>query len=231
MEKKKRIWEIDFLRGIAFLCMVYDHVMYDLNAIFGVRIHTIDLIGDFSAVLFMILCGISTTLSRNCLKRGALVFGAAMLLTAVTATVDTLFNMRLIIVFGILHLLGIAMILSFFVKKLPNILILILSVGIYLLKFPFDNIRDIGNTFFAFGIHDPTFYSSDYYPLIPFLSFVFIGIVIGKVLYSNKESIFPFEIGANPLSFIGKHSLLLYLIHQPIVLVIVFLVLKLMNLI
>ena len=150
MEKKKRIWEIDFLRGIAFLCMVYDHVMYDLNAIFGVRVHTIDLIGDFSAVLFMILCGISTTLSRNCLKRGALVFGAAMLLTAVTATVAALFNMRLIIVFGILHLLGIAMILSFFVKKLPNILIIILTVGIYLLKFPFDNIRDIGNTFIAF---------------------------------------------------------------------------------
>ena len=229
METKNRIWEIDFLRGIAFICMVYDHVMYDLNSIFGVRVHTIDLIGDFSAVLFMILCGISTTLSRNCFKRGALVFGAAMLLTAVTATIDALFNMRLIIVFGILHLLGIAMMLSYIIKKLPNILIAIISVAIYLLSVPFGKIRDIANIFFAFGIHDPTFYSSDYYPLIPFLSFIFIGIVIGKILYKDKTSLFPFSIGKNPLSFIGKHSLILYLIHQPIVLVITFLIIKIFN--
>ncbi len=229
METKNRIWEIDFLRGIAFICMVYDHVMYDLNSIFGVRVHTIDLIGDFSAVLFMILCGISTTLSRNCFKRGALVFGAAMLLTAVTATIDALFNMRLIIVFGILHLLGIAMMLSYIIKKLPNILIAIISVAIYLLSVPFGKIRDMGNIFFAFGIHDPTFYSSDYYPLIPFLSFIFIGIVIGKILYKDKTSLFPFSIGKNPLSFIGKHSLILYLIHQPIVLVITFLIIKIFN--
>lgn len=229
METKNRIWEIDFLRGIAFICMVYDHVMYDLNSIFGVRIHTIDIIGDFSAVLFMILCGISTTLSRNCLKRGALVFGAAMLLTAVTWTVDTLFNMRLIIVFGILHLLGIAMILSYFVKKLPNVLIIIISTVIYLLSIPFDKIKNIGNALFVFGIHDYTFYSSDYYPLVPFLAFVFIGIVIGKLLYKDKTSLFPFNIGKNPLSFIGKHSLILYLIHQPIVLAITFLIIKIIG--
>ncbi|MBE6896349.1 MAG: DUF1624 domain-containing protein [Ruminococcaceae bacterium] len=231
MEKKDRIWEIDFLRGIAFICMVYDHVMYDLNSIFGVRVHTIDLIGDFSAVLFMILCGISTTLSRNSLKRGMLVFGAAILLTVVTGAVDALFNTRLIIVFGILHLLGIAMILSYFIKKLPNVFIAIISVIIYILSIPFKQINDMGNYLFAFGIHDITFYSSDYYPLIPFLAFVFVGIIIGKLLYKDKTSLFPFSIGKNPLSFIGKHSLILYLIHQPIVLAITFLILKIMSVI
>ena len=226
METRNRIWEIDFLRGIAFLCMVYDHVLYDLNYIFGVRVHTIDIIGDFSAILFMILCGISTTLSRNCLKRGALVFGAAMLLTSVTYTTDLLFKTRLLIAFGILHLLGIAMMLSYVVKKLPNIVIAILSGAVYLLSIPFKQIKDMGNLFFAFGIYDRTFYSSDYYPLIPFLAFVFIGIIIGKLLYKDKKSVFPFSIGKNPLSFIGKHSLILYLTHQPIVLVIVFLIIK-----
>lgn len=230
MEEKNRIWEIDLLRGIAFICMVYDHIMFDLNEIFGLNIHTIDVIGDFSAIMFMILCGISTTLSRNSIKRGIKVFCVAMGLTAVTATVDILFKTKLIIVFGILHLLGIAMILSYFVKKLPNILIPIISAIIYLISIPLRRIKYLGNILFMFGIHDNTFYSSDYYPLVPFLAFVFIGVFIGKVLYDEKKSLFSFNIKDNPISFIGKHSLLLYVVHQPVVLAILFATIKISEL-
>lgn len=226
METQKRIWEIDFLRGVAFICMVYDHVVYDLNYIFGIKTPQIDFIGDFSAILFMLLCGVSTTLSKNSLKRGAIVFGAALLLSAVTLTVDLLLNTRLIIVFGILHMLGIAMMLAYFIKKLPNAVIAIISAAIFALSFVFRNIRNAGNIFFAFGIHDNSFYSSDYYPLIPYLAVVFIGIIIGKIVYAKKKSIFPFSIGNNPVSFIGKHSLIIYLIHQPVVISILFLILK-----
>ena len=229
MDKQNRIWEIDFLRGIAFICMVYDHIMFDLNYIFGVKTVQLDFIGDFSAILFMLLCGISTTLSKNCLKRGAIVFGAAMLLTAITFTVDTVFNTRLIIVFGILHMLGIAMMLSYFVKKLPNILIALISAVIIAMYIPFKNIRNMGNYLFAFGIHDATFFSSDYYPLIPYLAVVFIGIIIGKLIYSDRKSIFPFALGKNPVSFIGQHSLILYLTHQPVVLAILFAILKIVG--
>ncbi|MBQ6052500.1 MAG: DUF1624 domain-containing protein [Clostridia bacterium] len=226
MKKNNRIWEIDFLRGIAFICMVYDHVVFDLNYIFGVNTIQLDFIGDFSAIIFMLLCGISTTLSKNCLKRGALVFGAAMLLTAVTFAVDMIFDTRLIIVFGILHMLGIAMMLSYLVKKMPNILIAAVSAVLFALYIPFKNIRNMGNLLFAFGIHDAKFYSSDYYPLIPYLGVVFIGIIMGKLLYSDRKSIFSFSLGNNPVSFIGQHSLILYLTHQPIVIAILFIILK-----
>ena len=226
MELKNRIWELDFLRGIAFICMVYDHVIYDLNYIFGIKTIQLDFIGDFSAILFMLICGISTTLSRNPLKRGAIVFCAGMMLTGITFLIDSLFNTRLIIVFGILHMLGIAIMVSFVVKKLPNSIIVLISVCIFVLSYYFRKIRNIGNIMFPLGIHDANFYSSDYYPIFPYLAVVFIGIIIGKLFYSSKQSIFPFSIFKNPISFIGKHSLILYLTHQPIVILILFIILK-----
>lgn len=226
METKKRIWEIDFLRGIAFLCMIYDHIIFDLNYIFGIKTIQLDFIGDFSAILFMILCGISTTFSRNSVKRGLIVFSTAMLLTAVTFSVDLLLNTKLIIVFGILHMLGIAMIISYFVKKMPNFLILVMAAVTYLLAIPLGQIKSLGNWLFAFGIHDNSFFSSDYYPIIPYISFVFIGIIIGKTIYKNKTSIFKIEIARNPISFLGRHSLFIYVIHQPVVLIILYIILK-----
>jgi len=230
MEKKNRIWEIDFLRGIAFLCMVYDHVIFDLNSIFGIRTNILwgydNLIGDFSALLFMILCGISTAFSKNCIKRGLTVFGFALGLSLVTFLIDLVANNNLFIKFGILHMLGIAMILSYLIRKLPNWLILIISAVIYALSIPFVHIKTIGNFLFAFGIHDSTFCSGDYYPLVPYLAFVFVGVALGKILYKEKKSLFKFSIPDNPISFIGRHSLLLYLTHQPIVIAILFIIIR-----
>ena len=120
---KSRIWEIDFLRGIAFLCMVYDHTIFDLNYIFGIETNFLwgydSIIGDFSAIVFITLCGVSSNFSKNNIKRGLIVFASALALTTVTALADRLFNTNLIIIFGILHFLGIAMIISHFAKKLP----------------------------------------------------------------------------------------------------------------
>ena len=231
---KNRIWEIDFLRGIAFLCMVYDHAVYDLNYIFGIRTNFFwgydDLIGDFSAITFMILCGISANFSKNNLKRGLIVFASALVLTAGTALADGLFNTRLIIVFGILHFLGIAMIISNFAKKLPIWLTAILSVGSWLLGEYFLTVRLNTNMLCMFGLYSRNFYSSDYYPLFPYLAFVLIGIILGKLLYKEKKSLFPFSIGKNPISFFGKNSFILYFIHQPIVFAVLFIIIKIFNL-
>ena len=231
MKNTNRIWEIDFLRGIAFLCMVYDHVIFDLNYIFNIRTNLFwgydYLIGDFSAVLFMILCGISTNLSHSSIKRGLTVCGSALLISLVTYLIDVFTSAGLFIKFGILHLLGIAMILSHFVKKLPNIVIIAISAVVYFIGKYFAQIKTLGNALFFLGIHDNTFASADYYPLFPFLAFVFIGIVIGKLVYKQKQSIFPFTIPSNPISFIGKHSLILYLTHQPVVFALLFVLVKL----
>ena len=233
-QKKNRIWEIDFLRGIAFICMVYDHAVYDLNYMFGVRTNFFwgydDIIGDFSAITFMILCGISANFSKSNLKRGLIVFASALLLTAGTALADGLLKTRLIIVFGILHFLGLAMIISHFVKRLPIWVTAILAVTAWFIGQFFLTVRLDTNIFCMFGLYSRNFYSSDYYPLFPYLAFVFLGIIIGKLIYKEKKSIFPFEIGPNPISFFGKHSFILYFIHQPIVFAVLFVIVKIFDL-
>lgn len=233
-QKKNRIWEIDFLRGIAFICMVYDHAVYDLNYMFGVRTNFFwgydDIIGDFSAITFMILCGISANFSKSNLKRGLIVFASALLLTAGTALADGLLKTRLIIVFGILHFLGLAMIISHFVKRLPIWVTAILAVTAWFIGQFFLTVRLDTNIFCMFGLYSRNFYSSDYYPLFPYLAFVFLGIIIGKLIYKEKKSIFPFEIGSNPISFFGKHSFILYFIHQPIVFAVLFVIVKIFDL-
>lgn len=231
---KNRIWEIDFLRGIAFIGMVFCHAVYDLNYIFGIEttffLEYYDIIGNFSAITFMILCGISSNFSKNNIKRGLIVFASALALTTVTALADRLFNTNLIIIFGILHFLGIAMIISHFAKKLPIWVTLVLSVASWILGKYLLSLRVSTNIFCMFGLYSKTFYSSDYYPIFPYLAFVFIGIVLGKLFYKEKKSIFPFTIGKNPISFFGKHSFILYFIHQPIIFTVLFIIIRIFDL-
>ncbi len=231
---ENRIWEIDFLRGIAFLCMVYNHVIYDLNYIFGIETNLFwgydYLIGNFSAITFMVLCGISSTFSKNNVKRGLIVFTSALFLTLGTALADGLFNTNLIIVFGILHFLGIAMIISHFAKELPIWITIILSIASWKLGEYLLSLRVSTNIFCMFGLCSENFYSSDYYPIFPYIALVLIGIVFGKLFYKEKKSLFRFTIGRNPISFFGKHSLILYFIHQPIVFAVLFIIIKIFDL-
>lgn len=231
---KSRIWEIDFLRGIAFLCMVYDHTIFDLNYIFGIETNFLwgydSIIGDFSAIVFITLCGVSSNFSKNNIKRGLIVFASALVLTVFTALADGLFNTSLIIVFGILHFLGIAMIISHFAKKLPLWVTIVFSAASWILSEVLITVRVNTNIFCMFGLHSDNFYSADYYPLFPYIALVLSGIVFGKIFYKEKKSLFRFTIGRNPISFFGKHSLILYFIHQPIVFAVLFIIIKIFDL-
>ena len=130
--RKNRIWEIDLLRGIAFLCMVYDHAIYDVNHIFGYGTNFLwgydDIIGDTSAIIFMVLCGISVNLSRAPFRNGLKVFGVASCLTVVTGLVDKYFSLGVTINFGILHLLGIAIMVGAAIKRLHPAAILPIAI-------------------------------------------------------------------------------------------------------
>lgn len=226
--QKNRIWEIDFLRGIAFFFMAYDHVIYDLNYIFNYKTNFLwgydYLIGNISAVLFMVLCGVSTNFSKNNLKHGVFVFGCAMSLTLFTHLLDFFANTSLSINFGILHLLGIGIIIIHFIKNLKIIWVSIFTVICYFMPFVLKQISLPGNWLFAIGIHNNKFYSADYYPLFPYLAYILLGLILGKILYKNKKSLFNFTLPDNPISFIGRNSLIFYIIHQPIFLLILFVI-------
>ena len=123
------------------------------------------------------------------------------------------------IIFGILHLIGLSIIISpvFLSYKRLNLIggISIIIIG-WLLTF----IK--GPIWLAWlGLHPESFYSVDYEPLLPWLGVVLIGIFTGKTLYPDGTRSFHLPPMRNPvtggLTFLGRHSLIIYLLHQPVI--------------
>lgn len=214
-----RIWELDFLRGIAILMMVVFHILYDLNTFYQVPIlyeqGPVYYIGKTAASLFIIVAGISCSLSRNNVKRGAKLFALGLVITLVTSLTVPGSN----IFFGILHFLGTAILLYPLFKHLKPCLLLTLGTGIILTGFYLKRIAMPNHLLAPLGLMGPDFYSADYYPLVPWLGLFLYGVVLGKMIYREKNSLFAsFPFRQNPLNTLGRHSLAIYLLHQPVIL-------------
>jgi uncharacterized membrane protein len=235
-----RLWEIDLIRGIAILMMVVYHTVFDLSFF---AIFPVDATGGFwryfayaTASLFLLVVGVSLVVShdraastlagfplaKKFLLRGAGIFALGLLVTLAT----WLYLPQGYVVFGILHLIGVAVLLSplFFRFGKWNLALGLVCITVGYLLAPLR-----GPTFLLpLGIMPPGFYSVDYTPLFPWLGVVLIGIGIGSVLYAGGARQFAIrplpEIFVAPLSFLGRHSLLIYLLHQPVIILILGLV-------
>lgn len=222
-QSKNRIWEIDFIRGIAIILMIIFHLVVDLKDFYSYNLDYLNgfwfYLGKTSAVLFMLVSGVSSSFSRS-FKRGMMIFGFGMLLTIITYFYDP----QTYIVFGILHLLGVSMILAPFFNQLDKLYIFIIATLVILMGIYFDPIYINTSYLIPIGLKNNGFRSMDYYPLFPWFGVFLYGIIISKVLNINKR-IFIFFIPRNDLiSYLGRHSLMIYLTHQPVLLAILFLI-------
>ena len=115
MAKKDRIWELDAFRGLCILGVIIVHTIYDLQMFGMISYETptlFNIIRDYGGLLFIIISGICVTLGHHNLRRGIIVFGCGMLITAVTYGMYylDLADEYILIHFGVLHLLGICMV-------------------------------------------------------------------------------------------------------------------------
>ncbi len=226
----KRFWEIDALRGIAIVLMIIFHAAFDLSY-FGV--YRLDLGWLFWFVFpraiasaFIILTGVSATLSYNrsgdfekkYVSRGVRIFSFGVLITMMTA----LFLPKGTILFGILHFIGVSTILSvFFVRMRQKTLIAgtsVILIGAYLQALSFDF-----PWLLWLGLMPDKFYTFDYFPLFPWFGFTLIGIYIGNSFYPKAKRNFKipdFSGKTRLLGFLGRNSLLIYLAHQPAIMLI-----------
>lgn len=232
---KKRIWELDALRGLCILGMVVVHFIYDLVELYGLVTWEYPalflFIRDWGGVLFLLISGICVTLGSRCCRRGALVFACGMICTAVTVGMYLLHfsGQGIIIYFGVLHCLGICMLLWPLFRKLPwwgllSLGVLFSAAGLYL-----DTLPGIDSyLLMPLGLPWKTFVSSDYFPLLPNLGYFLLGAAMGKTLYCSKQSLLP-QVNAQSwpirlLTLCGKHSLWIYLLHQPVLSAVFFLI-------
>lgn len=224
---KKRIWELDALRGLWILLMILIHLSYDLVVLFAVvKLKDYTLFNwslEWGGTLFLFIAGCSATLGSHPVRRGLQVFACGMLITAVTVGMYWLgfADRSIIIYFGVLQCLALCMLLWPLFRKMPIWLLAVIGLtisflGLHLVR----NVRVEFPWLVPFGLVNYSFSSSDYYPLLPNFGYFLIGAAIGRTLYAKKESRLPRVNTQNPvlrfLIFCGQHSLLIYMVHQPI---------------
>jgi uncharacterized membrane protein len=232
-----RFWEIDFLRGFAVVMMITFHFFFDLNYFdnysFNLQYGFWWFFARITASIFIFLVGLSLTISYSraikerkdllmkYLYRGLKIFSWGLIITLIT----WVFFRQEFIVFGILHFIGLAIILAYFFLRfrLANLLLgaVFILIGIYLQGFVF-----------AFpwllwlGFMPQSFYTFDYFPILPWFGLVLLGLFLGNTLYPNGKRRFKIREIKNPaiglFCFLGRHSLLIYLIHQPILIALLY---------
>ena len=229
---KKRIWELDALRGLCIIGVVIVHLIYDLVDLYQLiqwdYPQWFAFIKDWGGIVFLILSGTCVTLGNHNVRRGLIVFACGMICTAVTYGMFRMgFGKSIIIYFGVLHCLGICMLLWSTYKNMPWWALLIHGIVLAALGLYLDDLimgRALSTTdrwLMPLGIYWQGFASSDYFPLLPHLGFFLLGAAVGKTVYKRKTSLLPKVNEKNfllrPLRFCGKHSLWIYLLHQPLI--------------
>lgn len=246
---KQRIHLIDEIRGFAILCMVVYHAFYDLVAIFSVNIPIfyssfIQTLVYIFVGIFVGISGTSSAFSRSNIIRGLKCFGIGMLMTVATY----FFMPSQLIVFGILHMLGVSMMLYGLIqkplKRIPPIALLIGCIILFILTYNVVNgYIGIGNIvlfelprnlyelgfLFPFGFTRADFFSSDYFSLLPWF-FCFVGgSALGRIIKENKMPNFMYKLHIRPLAFIGRNTLIIYILHQPVVYGVLYLIFEIIN--
>ena len=226
---------LDSIRALAILNMVAFHLCYDLFVVYG-----LDSSFPFSTpariwermicCTFILISGMSLNLSRRAYRRGLIVNACGLLITLAT----WLILPSEMILFGVLNLIGTSMILVYALRaplsRIAPIPGAALSFGLFVLTYGvpdgFIGLFDLQLVklpevlystpcFFFLGFPDATFRSSDYFPLLPWIFLFLCGWYLWRTI-PERTLRSVFTKGCRPLDFIGRHSLLIYLIHQPV---------------
>lgn len=236
---------IDTLRGFALINMFVYHTLWSMANIFHYKISWFPSFYTYlwqqsGASLFIILSGFCWALSKKHLKRSLVVLSCALFIFICTY----LFNEKNTITFGILSFIGTAMLIMLPLAKILRYISpycgFLLSIVLF---FTFKNITHgcIGfmswqytlppdlyaNNFTAFiGLPPQSFHSADYFPLLPWIFMYTAGYFIYYCVQKpiSKNNIFKFN--CKPLSLLGRHSLAAYLIHQPVIIALLWICFK-----
>lgn len=186
-------------------------------------------------VFFFGVSGISCTLSRSNLKRGAQLMIIAILYSYCTLFAENVMNIGgILTVFGVLDFLAVCMLLYAFTERACRCKPYAVStvavgiIGITLILYfcftpPETTPKIFAVLFPPYDIHgNPSlFYSqSDFSPgdlftMIPYTAFFFGGVCIAPILYGKRRSLLPKLDGkwSAPIRFAGRHALIIYVLH------------------
>ena len=234
-----RVGLFDEIRGFAILCMVVYHAMFDLKNLCGIDVPIFfeswfDIIRDIFAGAFIFISGTVCRYSSNNLKRGVQCFFIGMIMTFILPffTYGT-------IMFGILHFLGVCMMLyglgEKLLDKLPSLVGIIICVFLYIFTMNIQSgyigigglaIIDIPQAaydvgyLFPLGMYNKFFYSSDYFPMLPWMFIFFAGSYFGVYAKKGQLPKWCYNTHIKWLATVGRYTIWIYVLHQPVLYVI-----------
>ena len=245
MNESRRYHLIDAIRAAAVISMILYHLYFDIFCVFGghpeySKLTPVILWEQSICVTFIMISGISLNFSRHGYRRGIIVGVCAMIVTLVTFFMspdETIW-------FGILHFFCFAMLLSTALRRLLDrmrplvgmivfFLLFMLCYGvpsgcIGLFSYPLIRLPEALYQYrqLSFlGFLSKDFITLDYFPILPWIFLYWFGCQLWRFI--KEKQLDRFFCRRIPiLDFIGRHSLIIYMLHQPILYGICYLVFK-----
>lgn len=226
-EKRGRIPAIDGLRGAAVAAMVVYHGLWDIQYL---GIAQLDLFTAphwlaFRAVIlvaFLALVGVSLTLAQGdrprpaaFLRRLAVVAAAALAITAATWR----FVPDGLVTFGVLHHIVVASVLALPFLRLP--VWAVVAGAAFALSAPllYESAHFNGRALAWTGLASEPPFAVDHVPLLPWFGVVLLGMVAGRRVVRARRRLAAWSPGGpawRAILWTGRHSLAVYLLHQPL---------------
>jgi len=221
----------DVLRGVALIAMTIYHFTWDLEFFGWLLPGTITqpgwtIFARCIATSFLFLVGVSLVLAhgdgirwRGFWKRFAQIVAAAVAITVATYIAFP----QAFIFFGILHAIGLFSVFALAFVRLHWIFATAAAAAIFAV-WQTTTVEFFQTPFLWWiGLSPTPPISNDYVPAFPWLAATLAGVAATKVLAQLNVlrrigGIGLPEIAAKPLTFIGRHSLIYYLLHQPVML-------------
>lgn len=243
---RSRAFELDVLRGLALLMMMLHHFIFDLRYLLELDVFAFQETWWFEYLLrpvfvgvFLLVSGICCTFSRSNVRRGLKLLAVAAGFTVVTTLASIFSGIDLYIFFNVLHLLALGTLLyAAFSSQEKSRDATSVKVDVQLLILA--AILLWGGSILAY-IPQPESYwllplgllpadsigMGDYMPIIPWLGLFLIGALIGRRVYAHRGTAFPgapagLITATRPLSWLGRHSLWVYALHQPLILAVLY---------
>ena len=211
---KRRIDLLDAWRTLAIALMLVYHFLYDLY-IFGVLSSNqlfsapLNLLERFICSSFILLAGASARFSRNNLRHGLIVLAAGLAVEIGAAAAGQTIR------WGVLMLLGTSMVIWHFLGDYLQKCSPYVSLALFLFTRWWTGVTPVSvGWLYPLGLMAPGFYSADYFPLLPWFFLFLLGFFLWPMV--REAGIWEWPRRQNPVSWIGRHTIWIYLAHQPV---------------
>ncbi len=235
--KQSRLVVLDWLRGLTLVAMAAYHAMWDMVYIFRTDIPWYRSQWGFIwqqsiCWTFILLSGFCFRLGKHPLKRGLMVFAGGVVVSLVSIVVMPQSAIR----WGVLTLMGSCMLLMIPLNKPLQRVNPYLGLGVSFLLFGATRYAARGYVgFFSkallvlpqwlyqnlltawLGFPGTEFASTDYFPIVPWLLLYLCGYFLYGIFQRNSWLMLLQKPTIPALEWLGRNSLLLYMLHQPVI--------------